>query len=104
MRQQLVGTWHETGGQGREYVLDAGGTFSMKMGGCPDGAAIPTITASGSWSVLERLLVLEVKSTSTPILEGSTMRDMVKEIGTGTLVLESSVGSCAGQQVRLTKS
>src|SRR6202035_578396 len=103
--QRLVGVWRESGGQAREYVLDDGGAFSMKMdpGGCSDAAARETLTASGTWSVREGSLVLEAKTASDPILSGSTMRDAIRELDATTLVLDSSLAACVGQRVRLSK-
>jgi len=103
--QRLVGVWRESGGQSREYAFDAGGAFTMKMNpaGCSDAAGGAMTTASGTWSVREKILVLDVKTTSDPILSGSTMRDTIRDIDGATLVLESSLAACAGQRVRLSK-
>jgi hypothetical protein len=103
--ESLVGTWAEKDGQSREYVFGRDGTFRMTMvpGRCLDGAAKISTVTSGTWSVERDSLVLAVKSSSDPILSGSTMTDQIAKLVPGELVLRSSVASCSGQIVRLVR-
>jgi hypothetical protein len=106
-RQRLLGTWRETGGQAREYVFREGGDFSLHMAACPDAEGGHVIAASGRWSVAttgpdrKRYLVLEVTSTSEPILSGSKMTDVIQRFDGTALDLVTSFAPCGVQDVRL---
>ena len=99
----LIGAWAETGGV-RRYAFGPDNTFTMTIapGGCDGGRGL-LIVSTGTWSVDGNLLVMKVKTSSDPILGGSTMTDQVVERSGEQLVLRSSVATCSGQLVRLVR-
>jgi hypothetical protein len=102
----LVGTWRQTGAEGREYVLRADHTFALKMNPAPcSDAASGEVTATGTWSVNLGRLALAVKTSSDPVFRGSTMLDSITQVDATTLVLDSSVvwPGCSGRRVQLSR-
>ena len=102
--RRLVGAWSGDDGQ-REYLLNADGTFSMKVSvaACVDAREQTPSTASGTWSRAGQHLVLSVTNSSDAILRGATMTDVIVDLEGSTLVLDSSVAGCSGKRVRLTR-
>jgi hypothetical protein len=77
--------------------------MKMSPGRCSDTGAGETISASGTWSVQGARMVLAVKVSSDPILQGSVMTDAILEASETALVLNSSVTTCSGQRLRLVR-
>jgi hypothetical protein len=102
--RRLVGAWRGDDGQ-REYVLNADGTFSMmvSVAACVDAREQAPTTASGTWSVNAKHLVLSATDSSEAYLRGATMTDLITALDGSTLVLDSSVAGCSGKTIRLSR-
>lgn len=104
-KAQLVGTWREQGGQDREYALREDGRFTLRLSPakCEDGPPSTATTVSGAWKVEGGALVLQAKQTNDRLLEGATLTETLVKLEGQALSLQSSISSCYGREVQLTK-
>lgn len=104
-KAQLVGTWHEQGGQDREYALRDDGSFTLRLrpAKCEDAPASTATTVSGTWKVEGGAIVLKVDQANDRLLQGATLTETIAKLEGQALSIQSSISSCYGREVSLTK-
>lgn len=104
-KAQLVGTWREQGGQDREYALRDDGSFTLRLSAakCEDAPASTATTVSGTWKAEGGAIVLKVDQANDRLLQGATLTETIAKLEGQALSIQSSISSCYGREVSLTR-